>query len=362
MSNRKHNFSAGPSTLPLEVLQQAQQEFVEYQGAGMALIEMSHRGEHFTKVAGDAQALAMEILQVPDDFTVLFLQGGATLQFSMIPMNLLHKGEKGAYINSGSWAGGAIADGAIYGDTYIAWDGTDTKFTRMPKDDEIKLQAKTRYLHITSNETIGGVCFPEWPKVDVPLIGDMSSDYMSRPVPWDRFDLVYGGTQKNLGPSGMAVVYIRKSILEKTNTDIGKYLRYDVQEKSGSMYNTPPVFSIYMFGEMLKWIKKQGGIKVLEKLAIEKSGLLYTAIEKSDGYYNCPVEESCRSRMNVVFRLPTPELEDQFLAEGEKIGLVNLKGHRSVGGCRASIYNAMPQEGVAALADFMATFQKNNPK
>ena len=361
MSNRKHNFSPGPCTLPLPVLEEAQAEFVDYQGAGLSLIEMSHRGEHFQAVANEASSLALELYGAPDEFRVLFVQGGATLQFSMIPMNLLHRGGKGAYVNSGAWAQGAIADGARYGDTYTAWDGAECNYTRMPKSDEIALKDGTRYLHITTNETIGGIRFAEWPETDVRLIGDVSSDYMARPIPWEKFDLVYGGTQKNLGPSGMAVVFLRKSIVEETNRNLGQYLRYDVHEASGSMFNTPPVFPIYMFGKMLKWMKKQGGLAVMERNAAKKSSLLYDAIAQSGGYYNCPVERASRSQMNVVFRLPNEALEEKFLTEAEQAGLVNLKGHRSVGGCRASIYNAMPMEGVEALAGFMARFMENNP-
>ncbi len=361
MTNRKYNFSAGPCILPLEVLQEAQQEFVDYQNTGMSLIEMSHRGKHFQAVADEAMALAMEVFGAPDDFTVLFLQGGATLQFSVIPMNLLHTGLQGAYINSGTWAKGAIADGSMHGDVYTAWDGADSQYTRMPNDDEIKLKPNTRYLHVTSNETIGGIRFSKWPKVNVPLIGDMSSDYMSRSIPWDLFDIVYGGVQKNLGPAGMAVVFIRKSVLENTNREIGKYLRYDIHAKNGSMFNTPPVFTIYMLGKVLKWMKKEGGLNVMERRAAEKSMALYAFIDKSDGYYRSPVDHECRSHMNVVFRLPSEDLEKKFLTEAEQIDLLQLKGHRSVGGCRASIYNAMPVGGVTALTNFMETFRQANP-
>ncbi|WP_424946208.1 3-phosphoserine/phosphohydroxythreonine transaminase [Candidatus Spongiihabitans sp.] len=361
-SNRKHNFSAGPCTLPLEVLRQAQQEFVDYQGAGMSLIEMSHRGKHFDAVAVEAMALSMEVFQVPDDFSVLFLQGGAMLQFSMIPMNLLTHGQKGAYVNSGAWADGAITDAKAYGDIYTAWDGAENNYTRMPTSAELAMQDHTRYLHITTNETIGGIRFAEWPEVDVPLVGDVSSEYMARRLPWEKFDLVYGGAQKNLGPAGMAVIFIRKSILEHTNRDLGRYLRYDIHEASGSMFNTPPVFPIYMFGKVLKWMKKQGGLAAMETLAAEKSGALYRAIDDSDGYYTCPVEVACRSQMNVVFRLPSEQLEQKFLSESAQVGLMNLKGHRSVGGCRASIYNALPKSSVDALAEFMADFSDNNAR
>lgn len=359
-TNRKHNFSAGPCTLPLAVLEHAQQEFVDYRGAGMSLIEMSHRGKHFESVAAEAATLAMEIYQAPGDFSVLFLQGGAMLQFSMIPMNLLHAGGKGAYINSGAWAKGAITDGAHYGKIYTAWDGADCQYTRMPASNEIALTDNTRYLHITTNETIGGIRFAEWPEVEVPLIGDVSSEYMARPIPWEKFDLVYGGAQKNLGPAGMTVVFVRKSILEHTNRDIGRYLRYDIHAANGSMLNTPPVFPIYMFGKVLQWMKKQGGLAAMVRNAEKKSGLLYAAIDGSDGYYHCPVERASRSQMNVVFRLPGEQLEAKFLSEATAAGLINLKGHRSVGGCRASIYNAMPMAGVEALTEFMAGFTKNN--
>jgi len=360
MSNRKHNFSAGPCTLPLETLEEAQQEFVDYHGAGMSLIEMSHRGKHFDDVANEAMALSMEVFEVPDDFSVLFLQGGAILQFSMIPMNLLNPGTKAAYVNSGTWAKGAITDAKEYGEVYTAWDGESCGYTRMPSSSELAMQDNTRYLHITTNETIGGIRFPVWPEVDVPLVGDMSSEYMARPLPWEKFDLVYGGAQKNLGPAGMAVVFVRKSILEGCNKNMGRYLRYDIHESKGSMFNTPPVFPIYMFGKVLKWMKKEGGLSAMQSRAAEKAGLLYDAIDNSNGYYNCPVDAACRSHMNVVFRLPSEELEQKFLTEAAIADLMNLKGHRSVGGCRASIYNAMPKESVLALTSFMAEFQSHN--
>lgn len=360
MSNRKHNFSAGPCTLPLEVLQQAQDEFVDYHGAGMSLIEMSHRGKHFETVAAEAHAMALEIFKAPDDFTVLFLQGGATLQFAMVPMNLLHKKQRAAYVHSGAWAKGAIADAKIYGDAYLAWDGSAENYMRMPADDELQIHDNTRYLHITTNETIGGIRFADFPEVDVPLVGDMSSEYMARPIPWDRFDLVYGGAQKNLGPAGMAVVFIRKSILKDTNRDIGQLLRYDIHADKNSMFNTPPVFAIYMFGKVLKWMKAQGGLAAMEKAAAEKSAALYGTIDNSNGYYSCPVDVACRSHMNVVFRLPNEDAEKKFLSAADAVGLMNLKGHRSVGGCRASIYNAMPMAGVTALTEFMEKFRADN--
>ena len=361
MINRIHNFSAGPCTLPLEVLQEVQTELVDYQGAGMSLIEMSHRGKHFDHVHNEAVALARKVFEVPDDFSVLFLQGGATLQFSMVPMNLIPPGARAAYVDSGSWASGAIADARIYGDVYTAWDGKEENYSRMPESKEIQLQPNTRYLHITSNETIGGIRFSDWPEVDVPMVADMSSDYMSRRIPWDRFELVYGGVQKNLGPAGMAIVFVRQSALETSNRNLGRYLRYDIHAGKNSMFNTPPVFPIYILGKVLRWMDKAGGLSAMEKAAEEKAALLYSEIDNSRDYFRCPVHQASRSVMNVIFRLPTPELEKQFLDEATLQGLVNLKGHRSVGGCRASIYNAMPRSGVEVLAGFMKSFQASHP-
>lgn len=360
MTTRAHNFCAGPCTLPLEVLEEAQREFVNYHGTGMSLIEMSHRAQEYDDVHQEAMQLAMEVFEVPDDFGVLFIQGGATLQFAMVPMNLLASGGRAGYVDSGSWAQGAIKDAQCYGDIYTAWDGSGDDYTRMPTGDEVSVQDGTRYLHITSNETIGGIRFFEWPRAQVPLVADMSSDYMSRRIPWERFDLVYGGVQKNLGPAGMAIVFVRKSVLDDTKPDIARYLRYDVHLDKDSLFNTPPVFTIYMVGKILKWMKAQGGIDAMEEQASRKSAILYDAMDSSGGYYSCPVDKASRSHMNVVFRLPSEELEKTFLKEADAQQLLNLKGHRSVGGCRASIYNALPEESVRVLTEFMVDFQRRN--
>ena len=360
-TNRVYNFSAGPCTLPLDTLVDAQAEFVDYQGSGMSLIEMSHRGKHFMAVHEEAKALAKRVFHCPDEFEVLFLQGGATLQFAMVPMNLLGGGRRAGYVNSGSWAKGAISDAQFYGDIYTAWDGKDENYTRMPASGEIEIRDETRYLHITSNETIGGIRFGEWPDVDVPLVADLSSEYMARPIPWEKFDLVYGGAQKNLGPAGLTVVYIRKSIVDGLNTELARYLRYDIHVDKDSMFNTPPVFPVYMLGKVLKWMEANGGVAAMEQAAARKAGALYEAIDGSDGYYRCPVDVASRSHMNVVFRLPTEDLEAKFIDEASKARFLNLKGHRSVGGLRASIYNAMPEQGVADLVDFMAAFRSANP-
>ncbi len=354
---RVHNFSAGPSTLPVEALEEAKEEFVDYHGAGMSLVEMSHRGPEYEAVHDDAMTLARQVFEAPDDFEVLLLQGGATLQFAMVPMNLLGRGASGGYVLSGAWAVKALDDGGHHGEVYAAWDGEPSGYTRMPEPREVEVRPGTRYLHVTSNETIGGIQVHEWPDSGVPLVVDMSSDVMSRRVPWGRFDLVYAGAQKNLGPAGSTLVFVRRSVLETTRRDLAAYLRYDVHAGARSLYNTPPVFAIWVMGKTLRWVRDRGGLAAMEQSAQAKAGLLYGAIDTSDGFYRSPVEEASRSLMNVVFRLPSDELETEFLTLAEDEGLVNLRGHRSVGGVRASIYNAMPMAGVEALAAFMAEFR-----
>ncbi len=356
---RVHNFCAGPCTLPEPILEEAQREFVELHGAGMSLLEMSHRAPIYDEIHEGARARSMSVFGVPDDFDVLFIQGGATLQFSMVPMNLLGN-QAGAYVDSGAWGSKALADARIYGDAYAAWDGSGETPSRMPDSDEIEIRPNTRYLHVTTNETIGGVRMVEWPEVDVPLIGDMSSDYMSRPIPWERFDLVYGGVQKNLGPAGMAVVFIRQTTLESTNRHLGAYLRYDIHADTRSLYNTPPVFTIWMTGKMLQWIESEGGLAEMERRTEARAARVYEAIDNSDGFYTNPVATRDRSLTNVVFNLATPELEAAFIDHAAKRDMVNLKGHRSVGGVRASLYNAMPTAGVDALIDFMGEFAAQN--
>lgn len=360
MSERAHNFCAGPCTLPLETLEAARSEFVNYHDTGMSLIEMSHRSKEYDQVHMDALAHARSLFEVPDEFSILFIQGGASLQFGMVPMNLLKPGQRGAYVNSGSWAKGAIADAAHYGEIYTAWDGSNEGFCRMPQSNEIKLEENTRYLHITSNETIGGIRYPQYPKVAVPLVADISSDFVSRPIPWEQFDLVYGGAQKNLGPSGLGVVIVRRTLLEDNNRNMARYLRYDIHDAKDSLFNTPPVFAIWMMGKTLSWMERRGGLAAMASAAAEKSNRLYSAIDNSDGFYRSPVDTACRSQTNVVFRLGSEELEQQFINQATASGLYNLKGHRSVGGCRASLYNALPIESVSALVDFMATFKQQN--
>jgi phosphoserine aminotransferase len=342
------------------VLEEVQSELQDFRGAGMSVIEMSHRSPEYEAVHEETLSLFRENYAVPDDFSILFLQGGATLQFAVVPMNLLGEGARAGYVRSGSWGKGALKDAASWGDAYAAWDGEPLSFTRMPSTDELQIEPGTRYLHITSNETIEGIRMVEFPDIEVPLVGDMSSDYLSRPIPWERFDLVYGGAQKNLGPAGLAVVVVRTELLEGMNQDLPSYLRLEAHAGKNSLMNTPPMFSIYVTGKVLRWMLDQGGVLAMKERAARRSGAVYSAIEASEGFYRSPVEAADRSHMNVVYRTPSDELDSAFLKGAEQEGLVNLKGHRSVGGIRASIYNAMTDEGVDALVGYMAAFRDSN--
>jgi phosphoserine aminotransferase len=346
--------------LPLAVLEEVQAEFVDYRGQGMSIVEMSHRSASYGSVHRGAVDLLRELFHVPEGFDVVFIQGGATMQFGMLAMNLLTDGFKGAYVDTGAWASKALDDGSHHGDVYAAWSGRDIGYARVPDSGELTIRGNTRYLHVTSNETIGGVQFNTWPDVPVPLVADMSSDLMSRPIPWDRFDVVYGGVQKNLAPAGMALVFIRRSILEHTRHDLAAYFRYDVHATSDSMHNTPPVFPIYVMEKVLRWIRDQGGLPAMEEAAEIRSDLIYQIIDESGGFYVSPVESASRSKMNVVFRIADHALEPHFVAEATANGMPGLKGHRSVGGIRASIYNAMPLAGVETLASFMQAFESKN--
>ena len=361
MTKRIFNFAAGPCTLPLPALEQAAAEFVEYGGSGMSLIEMSHRGKQYDAVHNQALESLREVFGVPDAFEILFLQGGATLQFGMVPMNLRAEGKSFEYVNTGAWAKKAISDAKKVGATRVVWTDEANKFTRMPKAAEVKAGADAAYLHITSNETIGGIEFSEFPDTgNVPLVADMRSDILSRPVPFARFALIYAGAQKNLGPAGNTVVIIRKDVLEKCREDLPAYLGYKSHVPDKSMYNTPAVFAIYMMKLNLDWVKSVGGLAEMNQRAGKRAGLLYEAIDGSGGWFRSPVDKASRSRMNVVFRLPSEELEEKFLGEVGKAEMSGLKGHRSVGGCRASMYNAMPVEGAERLAQFMADFKRRN--
>lgn len=361
MTKRAYNFNAGPAALPLEVLQRAQEEFVEYKGIGMSIMEISHRSAEYEQLNDETQQLLKELFAIPDGYKVLFLQGGASTQFAMIPMNYLKAGKVAGYVHTGSWAEKAIKEAELFGETAIVASSEADNFNRIPDLSGLKLDENLAYLHITSNETIGGAQFQEYPNTgNVPLIADMSSDILCRPVDISKFAMIYAGAQKNLGPSGVTVVILREDMLQDLPKKIPTMLRYEIQAKNNSLYNTPPVYSIYMVNLVLKWIKENGGLSAMEKRNREKTDLIYNAIDGSNGFYRGVVQPSDRSIMNITFRLKDEELEKKFIKESEQQGFVGLKGHRSVGGLRASTYNAVPYEACKALAEFMADFQQRN--
>ncbi|HKX74444.1 MAG TPA: 3-phosphoserine/phosphohydroxythreonine transaminase [Acidimicrobiia bacterium] len=357
---RVHNFGAGPCTLPLTVLEEAQAEFLDFAGTGMSVIELSHRSPAYEAVHDEALALTREVAEAPDDFEIVFVQGGATLQFAMVPLNLLAADHKAGYVVSGSWGKRAMEDATPHGRVYAAWDGREEGYARMPSPEEIVVEPGTRYLHVTSNETIGGIRMVRWPHPEVPLVADMSSDYLARPIEWDRYDLIYGGVQKNLAPAGMAVIFVRRSVLEEGGAGLGSFLRYRWHADNRSLGHTPAMFPIYLMGKVLKLMKAAGGIRAIEDQAAAKAAHIYAVIDQSEGFYRSPVAVEDRSHMNVVFRLASEDLEKEFLVEAEKADLIGLKGHRSVGGLRASLYAALPMESVEALSDFMEDFQESH--
>lgn len=361
MTKRAYNFNAGPAALPLEVLQKAQEEFVDYRGIGMSIMEISHRSSQYEQLNEETQALMKELMGIPDGYKVLFLQGGASTQFAMIPMNFLKPGTVAQYVHTGSWAEKAIKEAKLFGETAIAASSEADKFTRIPDLSDLQLPANSAYVHITSNETIGGAQYRQYPNTgSVPLIGDLSSDILCRPIDVSRFAMIYAGAQKNLGPSGVTVVIIREDMLADIPKNIPTMLSYSTHAKNNSLYNTPPAYSVYMVNLVLHWIKENGGAEAMEKRNKEKTALLYDAIDKSGGFYRGVVEPDSRSIMNVTFRMQDEELEKKFVKESEQQGFVGLKGHRSVGGLRASTYNAVPYEACKALADFMDDFRRRN--
>lgn len=361
MGNRAFNFNAGPAALPLEVLERAQAEFVDFKGIGMSIMEISHRSAEYEQVHNETQELLKRILGIPDGYKILFLQGGASTQFAMIPMNFLKAGKVGSYVLTGAWAEKAIQEAKLFGEVAIAASSEAQKFMKVPDLSEIKLDPNSAYLHVTSNETIEGAQFQAFPETgSIPLIADMSSDILSRPVDVSKFSMIYAGAQKNLGPSGVTVAIIKDEMLQDLPKTIPTMMRYETHSKNNSLYNTPPAYSIYIVNLVLKWIDEQGGLSVIEKNNVEKAGLIYSAIDQSGGFYRGPVDLGSRSPMNITFRLQSEELEKQFVKESEKNGFVGLKGHRSVGGLRASTYNAVPYASCKALADFMADFQTRN--
>lgn len=358
---KKFNFSAGPSTIYEEVMKQTQEEFLNYKGTGYSLIESSHRGQAYMEVHNNTIALVKELLELGDDFEVLLLGGGATLQAAVIAYNFLGEGKFAQYFKTGVWGNAAITSAEKVGKVKIIYDGTESNFTTLPKEEDIVINKDSAYIHLTSNETIGGVQWKQYPDTgDVPLIGDMCSDIFSRVFDAHKFSMIYASAQKNLGPAGVTLLIIRKDFLKTANTDLPPYLSYTLQAEKNSMINTPPVLPIWMVGKVLEHIKSLGGVSAVEALNEEKAKLLYDCIDASDGFYLSPVDKTYRSLMNVVFNLKNTDLENKFIASATENGLDSLKGHRSTGGCRASMYNAMSKEGVLALVDFMKTFQNKH--
>lgn len=361
-TERIFNFSAGPAVLPEPVLQKAQADLFALPGVGMSVLEISHRSATFEQIIKEAEDDLRTLLGIPENYRVLFLQGGASLQFAMAPMNLLPKGRSADYILTGSWGQGALKEAKKLGTAREAATSADTNFNRLPRPEEIKLDPQAAYVHFTSNETIFGVEFNDEPQVgDVPLVCDMSSDFISRPVEIAKYGLIYAGAQKNAGPAGATIVIVRDDLLERVPEGLPAMLDYKNLAKNGSMYNTPPCFAIYICGLVFKWaLHEVGGLEKVHALNQEKAQILYNAIDASDGYYRGHAEKDCRSLMNVTFRLPSEELEKKFIKEATAAKLDGLKGHRSVGGLRASIYNAFPKAGVVKLVEFMREFQQHN--
>ena len=359
MTKRPYNLYAGPAILPQEVMAQAREELMDIAGTGLSILEYSHRGAAYGEINSSAQQDLRDLLNIPDSYSVLFLQGGASLQFGMIPMNFL-QGGTADYVNTGAWSKKAIKEAKLFGTVNIAGSSEDKNFSYVPAIDSLNLTPDARYLHICTNETIGGVRWPVFPDSgDVPLIGDMSSEICSRKIDVSKFEMIYAGAQKNLGPAGVTIVIISEEMLARCPDDLTTLLDYRTQAGKDSNYNTPPVFSIYIVGLVLKWLKKLGGVEAIEKINNEKADLLYEMIDSTDFYRGTAAIED-RSTMNITFRLPSEELEAAFIKEGTAAGFIGLKGHRSVGGVRASIYNAFPLEGVKALVEFMKDFEIKN--
>ena len=346
--------------LPAAVMEKAQQEMLDWHGSGMSVMEMSHRGPEYTSIAQQAEADLRELMAIPDDYAVLFLQGGASSQFSMIPMNLLRGKTKADYFNTGAWSKKAISEAEKYCDVNIVTDSSDNNFTSIADKSTWQFSDDAAYVHYTVNETIQGLEFDEIPETgDIPLVADLSSTILSRPIDVSRFALIYAGAQKNIGPAGLCIVIVRRELLGETVDNTPTMFDYQVHDKNNSMYNTPATYGWYLAGLVFDWLKQQGGLKSIAEINQRKQEKLYQAIEKSD-FYQSPVDERYRSWMNVPFTLADGNLDAQFLSEAKAAGLLTLKGHKTVGGMRASIYNAMPEAGVDALISFMSEFEKQH--
>jgi len=358
--SRVYNFSAGPAMLPQAVLEKAQQEILDWQGSGMSIMEMSHRGKEFMSVAEKAETDLRSLMNISDDYSVLFLQGGASSQFAMVPMNLLRGKSKADYINTGAWSKKAIAEAKQYCEVNVAASSEDKNFTYAPAKDAWQLSDDAAYVHYTPNETIGGVEFNWIPETgDTPLVADMSSTILSRQIDVAKYGVIYAGAQKNIGPAGLTIAIVRKDLIGQVIDGTPSMFNYQTHADNDSMANTPPTYSWYLAGLVFEWLKEQGGLEAMEKINQRKAQKLYAAIDDS-GFYANPVQKDCRSWMNVTFTLANADLDKTFLEEAVKVNLKTLKGHRSVGGMRASIYNAMPEAGVDALIDFMNDFERRH--
>lgn len=356
---RAYNFCAGPAALPTAVLERAQTELADWQGRGLSIMEMSHRSDDFVGVAEKAEADLRTLLDIPSNYKVLFLQGGASLQFSAIPLNLLGAGQTADYIDTGIWSQKAIEEARRFGNVHVAASSKATGYTHVPAQAEWQLTQGAAYLHYTPNETIGGLQYDFIPQVDVPVVADYSSSILSEPLDVSKFGLIYAGAQKNIGPAGLTIVIVRDDLMGKAQSGIPALMDYAAQAKNGSMINTPPTFAWYLSGLVFEWLLEQGGVTAMHAVNQQKAALLYGYIDQS-GFYANPIAKANRSSMNVPFTLADSSLEKAFLAESEAAGLLNLAGHRSVGGMRASIYNAVPLEGVQALVHFMQDFAQRH--
>ncbi len=360
MVNRKSNFNPGPAALPLEVLKIVQEELLEYQGSGMSILESSHRAKEFESINDQAIALIRELLGLGTDYHVLFLGGGASTQFALIPMNFISDGNMAAYVDTGEFAYKALKECQIAAKAHVAFSSKEAKYHKLPEMDEIKYPGDVAYLHMCSNNTIEGTQFQQFPVTgNVPLIADMSSDIASRQLDFKKFSLIYAGAQKNLGPAGVTLVIIRDDFLAKANKNLPVILSYKTHADNKSLYNTPPVFGIYIMKLVLEWIKSKGGLAGIEKINATKKDLLYSAIDAAPDFYKGTAEKNSRSWMNITMRLPSEDLENKFIADAKKEGLLGIKGHRSVGGIRFSIYNAVSIADIQKTADFMNTFHKS---
>ncbi len=363
MAERVYNFSPGPAVLPLTVLEEAQRDLVALPGVGMSVLEISHRSKTFEQMLAEAKSLLTELLGIPAGYSILFLQGGASLQFSMLAMNMLKGSGKSAdYILTGTWGSKALDEAKREGPVRVAWDGKAENYSRLPAANELQIHPEAAYVHLTSNETIQGVQFRDVPETGgVPLVADLSSDFLSRPVPVARHGLIYACAQKNAGISGVTVVIVRDDLLARVPQGLPAMLDYRLQAKNDSLYNTPPTFAIYILLLIARWLKRDiGGLGRMAEINAEKAKLLYDVLDGSKGFYRGHARSDCRSQMNVTWRLPSEELEQAFVKQAQARDLYELKGHRSVGGIRASIYNAMPIEGVKRLRDFMLEFHKQH--